>query len=84
MDDKKTNQVKIVNIHGSTMMSVDKVVLKEGNISMIGNIMGTMPGTFYLSPENLWKMVRLMNASIIFALPGLLLKGFLANRQRRG
>jgi hypothetical protein len=74
MEQKKL-QAKIVNLHGTTMMSVDKVTLKGDDITMVGNIMGTMPGTFYITPENLWKMFKMINASLIFAMPGMLLKG---------
>ena len=82
MDDNK-KQVQIINMHGSTMMSVDKVKLKGDDIAMVGNIMGTMPGTFYISPENLWKMVRMLNISILFAMPGLLFKGMRASKRNQ-
>jgi len=83
MEDKKKNQVKIVNLHGSTMMSVDKMSRKGDDLVMSGNVMGTMPGTFYVTPGNLWKMVKLLNGAIIMGLPAMLIKGFFAYRKNQ-
>lgn len=81
MDDKKNNQAVIVNLHGSTMMAVNKITRKGDDIAMTGNIMGTMPGTFYITPENLWKTFKMVSPSLIFGIIGLLIKGSRAIRQ---
>jgi len=73
--------VKVVNLHGATMMSVDKVAIKGDDIALTGNIMGTMPGTFYIKPVELWKMLKLMDRHLIFSVPKLLIKGRRAFRQ---
>jgi hypothetical protein len=68
-------QVKVVNLHGATMMSVDKVAIKSGDLAMTGNIMGTMPGTFYFKPVELWKMFKMVDRSVVLAMPKLLRQG---------
>ena len=78
---KKTEQAKITNMHGTTMMSVDKMSVKDDAIVMTGNIMGSMPGSFYVKPEEMWKMMKMVNWRIICAIPGLLLTG---RREYRG
>ncbi len=77
-------QAKIVNLHGSTMMSVDRVVVKGDDVAMTGNIMGTMPGTFYVKPIELWKLVQMADYKIVLALPRLLMKGRRALKRERG
>lgn len=81
MDDKKNNQAVIVNLHGSTMMSIHKITRKGDDIAMTGNIMGTMPGTFYITPENLWKTFKMVKPSLVFGMIGLLIKGSQASRK---
>ena len=49
---------QIANLHGTTMMAVDEISIKDAAIVMTGNIMGTMPGSFYLTPEEMWKKVK--------------------------
>jgi hypothetical protein len=73
--DKPKLQARIVDLHGETMLSVDKVLLKGGDLAMKGNIMGTMPGTFYFKPEQIWTLFRMMDRKTILAVPRLLLKG---------
>ena len=72
---KKNIQAKITNLHGTTMMAVDKIRIKDGAIVMTGNIMGTMPGSFYLTPEEMWKMVKMINWKLICSVPMLLFNG---------
>jgi hypothetical protein len=83
MTEEARPQAKIVNLHGTTMMSVAKVVVKDGDIAMTGNIMGTMPGTFYIKPIELWKMVRMVDHKLILAVPGLMIRGRRAWRTER-
>ena len=45
----------IINAQGTKLMTAKKIYVRDGKIAMDGNIMGTMPGQFYITPLNLYK-----------------------------
>jgi len=75
---------KLTNVHGATMMLVESMGRKDDAITMKGNMMGTMPGTFYITPEDMWNAVKMVNIRFIFDVISVLIKGILASRKRPG
>ena len=65
----------IVNMHDSNMLSVDKVYMHEDQIAMDGSILGAMPGTFYIKPTELYKMVSMVDLDTIKGVASALVKG---------
>lgn len=51
----------IVNAQGTKLMTAKKIYIRDGKIAMDGNIMGTMPGQFYVTPINLYKASKLID-----------------------
>jgi hypothetical protein len=72
---------KITNLHGTTMILVEHIERKGDAITMKGNMMGTMPGTFYVTPEEMWNMFKMVNLSLIFDVMAVLIKGRKASQK---
>lgn len=72
---EKGDIVNIVNMHGTTMLSCKKVFMKDDDVVMDGAVMGSMPGTFYVKPIELYKMVQMVDFSTVFAILKSLRKG---------
>jgi len=73
--------VRMYTKEGSVLMEVTKIGLEGCNLTMRGKIMGTMPITAYVRPEELWGMLGLVPLRFIACLPLLLFKGW--RRRRR-
>lgn len=65
----------IINGQGTPLMTAKKIYIRDGKIAMDGNIMGTMPGQFYVTPINLYKATRLIDFNFIKGAIGILRKG---------
>ncbi|MCD8316610.1 MAG: hypothetical protein LUB61_04325 [Eggerthellaceae bacterium] len=65
----------IKNNKGGPMLTADKIRLKNGQLVMNGNILGTMPGQFYISPLDLYRMYRLVDKKSLFKLLKMLRQG---------
>lgn len=65
----------IINAQGTTLMSAKKIYIRDGKVAMDGNIMGTMPGQFYVTPLNLYKATKLIDFKFIRGAVGILWEG---------
>lgn len=65
----------IINAQGTRLMTAKKIYVRDGKIAMDGNIMGTMPGQFYITPENLYKATKMIDFAFIKQVLGLLKQG---------
>lgn len=75
---------KVVDLHKQVMIEVTEIKVKKGSIATKGKMMGTMPGTFYLTPEELWNMVKMVSLSLICWMPILIVKGMWRSWTRSG
>lgn len=71
----KKLSVNVVNEHGTVLVSADKIGLRDGKIAMSGNLMGTMPGQFYVHPMELYKATKMIDFKFIRGVLGLLRQG---------
>lgn len=55
----------IINAQGTSLVSARKIYIRDNKIAMDGNIMGTMPGQFYITPINLYKATKLIDFNFI-------------------
>ncbi|MBQ9955513.1 MAG: hypothetical protein IJO87_08820 [Eggerthellaceae bacterium] len=55
----------IINAQGTSLVSAKKIYIRDNKIAMDGNIMGTMPGQFYITPANLYKATKLIDFAFI-------------------
>ena len=65
----------IINAQGTKLMTAKKIYVRDGKIAMDGNIMGTMPGQFYITPLNLYKATKMIDSAFIKQVLGLLKQG---------
>ena len=65
----------IINQQGTKLMSAKKIYIRDGKIAMDGNVMGTMPGQFYITPLNLYKATKMIDFQFVKGAVGLLWQG---------
>ena len=68
--------VLLVSRDGQTMMEVTRIGVLAGQLVIKGRLMGALPATILLRPEEAWKGLGLISARVILALPALLLVGW--------
>ena len=68
--------VRLVSREGLTMIEITSVGVVEGQLIVKGRLMGAMPATILIRPEEAWQGLGLMGARVILALPGFLLAGW--------
>lgn len=74
--------MKLTDKYGNVMV-VGTAIEKDGdNLLIKANLLGTMPATIYVKPENVWELWQMTPFSIVLSLPGLLLKGRKLSRKK--
>lgn len=68
------------NRNGGELATFTQIRVKDNNILVKSILLGSMPETIYMRPEELCKMVAVMDPAVIFALPRLLYAGWKSNR----
>ena len=68
--------VLLVSREGQTMIEITSVGVAEGQFIVKGRLMGALPATILIRPEEAWKGLRLIGPRVILAMPGLLLVGW--------
>lgn len=69
--------MKMVDKYGTVMVEISSVERKGDDLVMTAKMLGTMPGTIYIKPEEAWKGIRLLSFSVLCYLPLFLLKSWL-------
>ncbi|UWG98764.1 hypothetical protein LPY66_08220 [Dehalobacter sp. DCM] len=70
----------MVNRTGGGLAEMTQIRMKDGNIIAKSILLGSMPETIYIKPEEICKAVALVDLDVILALPGLLYRGWKINR----
>ncbi|MBO4365561.1 MAG: hypothetical protein J5804_04630 [Eggerthellaceae bacterium] len=65
----------IINQQGTKLLTAKKIHVRDSKVVIDGNMMGTMPGQFYVTPLNLYKMSKMVDFATIRAVLGLLKQG---------
>jgi hypothetical protein len=72
--------MKLVSKDGIEMMEISSLD-RAGDVLVVkGKVMGAMPTTIHLRPEDLWQAWKLLSWRVLLALPGLMLKGYRRSR----
>lgn len=61
---------------GNTLVEVSKFERRGSDIVMRGKIMGSIPTSIYVRPEEVWAMLGMMTIQIICSLPVFLVRGW--------
>lgn len=64
---------KVFSFEGKEMMAITELVADRHGVGMKGKLMGAMPATMYVRPEELWNMLALVPTRVIFAVVRVLL-----------
>lgn len=71
-----------VDKDGRPLSEIMTIRRKGDLVAMRAKLLGSMPATIYITPEELWKVVGLIDAGVAFALPRLLVVGWWRSRHR--
>lgn len=63
------------DIHGNPMAQIKKISFKDGNIATKAVLLGSMPSTMYMRPEEVWKVVGMLSFETLMGLPKFLILG---------
>lgn len=74
MAEKKLT-LDIINAQGMSLVSARKIYIRDGKVAMDGNIMGTMPSQFYITPLNLYKATKMIDFDFLKGAAKLLCEG---------
>lgn len=69
------------NRGGSDLASINRVSRKNENLLAKTVLLGSMPETIFIRPEELCKLVAMLDMEVVAALPGMLYKGWKKNRE---
>jgi hypothetical protein len=78
------SKVEFVNRNGGELATFTQIRMKNGDILAKAMLLGSMPETIYMRPEEICKAVALMDAKVILSLPSILFKGWRINRSKAG
>jgi hypothetical protein len=66
---------------GATMVDLKSIRIKDGDLLMKAMLLQSMPSTIYVRPDEIWKVITMLPAEVIFAIPKLLITGYRLCRQ---
>jgi hypothetical protein len=68
------------NRSGGELANCTRIRVKDGNILAKATLLGSMPETIYMRPEEICKAIAMMETEVIMALPKMLYQGWKINR----
>jgi hypothetical protein len=72
--------MKLVSKDGIEMMDIRSLELQGEVLVVRGKVMGSMPTTIHLRPEDLWQAWGLVTWRMLLALPRLMWRGYRRSR----
>jgi hypothetical protein len=63
----EANSAKVFSIEGKTMMEITELLADKHGIGMKGKLLGAMPATMYIRPEQLWNMLAMARPRLVLA-----------------
>ena len=75
--------MKVFDTYGNEMLEASSLERRGDDLVMKGRVMGSMPTTMYIRPEEIWVMRKLLSWSVIWYLPVIIVKGWLRARKLR-
>jgi len=77
-----TNTMKLYDIHGNVMMEISPLDRKGDDLVTKGKMMGAMPASIFLRPNDLWQAKSLLSWRVIRYLPSMAIKGWKQSRKQ--
>ncbi len=73
--------MKLYSKEGVEMMDVKSIDLDGERLVIKGKMMGSMATTIFVAPADMWGAFKLFPLRVKLRIPGLLLRGWLAERR---
>lgn len=70
------------NRSGGELANSTRIRVKDGNILVKSTLLGSMPETIYMRPEEICKAAAMVEPEVVMALPKMLYKGWKINREQ--
>jgi hypothetical protein len=78
----KVEKVDFYNRNGGGLATFNQIRIKNENILAKAVLLGSMPETIYMYPEEICKAIALMDVNVILSLPKILYLGWKRNRAK--
>ncbi|MBU1055329.1 MAG: hypothetical protein KKC46_16130 [Proteobacteria bacterium] len=75
--------MKMYDSYKNVMMDISSLKRKGDDIVMKGTLMGTMPSTIYVKPEEVWNAIKMLSWPIISYLPMMVIKGWKLSKRSK-
>ncbi|MEN6408107.1 MAG: hypothetical protein ABFD44_00175 [Anaerolineaceae bacterium] len=75
-------KVEFFNRNGGELATFSQIRMKNDNILAKAVLLGSMPETIYMYPEEICKAIALMDPKVILSLPSILFQGWKRNRSK--
>ena len=76
------SKMSVYDVSGRELTSMSLISFKKENIAIKAILLGSMPSTLYVRPEEVWKALSLVDESVIWHLPAFLYQGWKLARQQ--
>lgn len=76
--------MKIFDTYGEEMMDIRLLQQKGDDLVVKGKLMGYVPISVYLRPEELWRAAKLLSWAVLLHLPVMMVKGCWRSLTGRG
>jgi hypothetical protein len=63
------------DIYGNPMAQITKITFKDGNPATKAILLGSMPSTMYMRPEEVWKVLGMLSFETLMGFPKFLMVG---------
>lgn len=74
--------MRMYDPHGNVVMEASALERRGDDLVMKGKMMGAMPATIHIRPEEMWAARALISRSVLAYLPLMVIKGFRRRRAR--
>jgi len=75
--------MKMFDSYSNVMVDITELARKNDNLVLKGKMLNSIPGMFYLRPEEVWSAIRLLSWPVIRYLPIMLIKGWWLSKRSK-
>lgn len=75
--------MKMFDSYGNSMVDIVTLTREDDDLVVEGKIMGSMPGKFYIRPEEVWSAIKLLSWSVVIYMPIMLIKGWRRSKRSK-
>ena len=72
---RPADEMVAYDVYGNPMANIKKITFKDGNIAAKAVLLGSMPSTMYMRPEEVWKVLGMISFETLLGMPKFLIVG---------